>query len=501
MGSSGIKQRATQPLPSPAPTAAGDEECRRKRIKITEICNASGLDDELVELKVLVNDQPYWPKQVESDCLEGYGSDGRDTCVVPNSSLAGCFRLSNSIELPFGSDDTTSRSIEEQIKITIIDEDFFWDDIIEIFVAKSEWYRPNLCEKKELEFAEHSYEGSAKIKMVVDFGEVENPCGVAEDALLSGLTDAATALEKVQLGLLEYARGIDEPKRRLQQRQVAAQRRQLIFPLLATGFRFMAGAVATGGRSFVKLFTRQNRVGNALSTTADMAEIGTFLLSFLGGDGDGGSSSSNSNMQVASADELFERFDQIESKLDDITVQIRDGFEEVKLVIEREFAEQELDKWINFYLEVNLRGSYSDYTDKLNTASSRVRNEGRFRRTCNGDFSPLNIFQVLYSYSCLECERFSGKSQQYFLDTYVNLANANFDSQTDRVLWFRRSFGRVIIGALAEAIYFHSVCLYRSKDDDECEGVDPVRDARLEEMGYALEEIVESLGEAESRIL
>lgn len=62
--SSNQEQRATTPLPSPAPTAAGDEECRRKRIKITEICNASGLDSELVELKVLVNDQPYWPKQV-----------------------------------------------------------------------------------------------------------------------------------------------------------------------------------------------------------------------------------------------------------------------------------------------------------------------------------------------------------------------------------------------------------------------------------------------------
>merc|ERR1712013_603693 len=111
-----------------------------------------------VELKVLVNDQPYWPKQVESDCLEGYGSDGRDTCVVPNSSLAGCFRLSNSIELPFGSDDTTSRSIEEQIKITIIDEDFFWDDIIRYLWPKvngtgqtgakrKSWNSPNIPTK------------------------------------------------------------------------------------------------------------------------------------------------------------------------------------------------------------------------------------------------------------------------------------------------------------------------------------------------------------------
>lgn len=43
-------------LPSPAPTPAGDEECRMKRVKIAEICNAYGLGDELVELKILVND-------------------------------------------------------------------------------------------------------------------------------------------------------------------------------------------------------------------------------------------------------------------------------------------------------------------------------------------------------------------------------------------------------------------------------------------------------------
>lgn len=468
--------------PSPAPTNAGAAECLNKRIRITEVCNAPGLDDKLVELKVLVNDQHYWPK-VESDCLDGYGSDGI-TCVVPNSSLSGCFKLLNSIELPFVP--TPHGAGLGDIKVTIVDEDFLWDDIVEIFAPKQEWYRPNLCERKEIEFAEHSYGESSKIKMVVDWGEVQNRC-VEESALLTGLNDVATALESVQLGLLEYSKGIDGRGRQ----------RRLIFPLLATGFRVMAGAVSAGGRSFVNLFTRQTRLGNALSTTSDMAEIGSFLLSLVGDEGDG--SPPRSNDDSVFFGEVFERFARIDSQLDNIQVQIRDGFEEIKLVIEREFAEQELDMWVNQWLRIKLRGDYSAFTNRLNTESSRSRYSEIFRQTCSGDHSPYIIFQVLYSHSCDACMKFSGKSQQHFLDTYVDLANANFDDVMDRVLWFRRSFGTVVIGALTEAIYFYSVCLYRSKDD-ACDEIDPVRDARLEEMGYALEEVVTSLGEAETRL-
>lgn len=134
--------------------------------------------------------------------------------------------------------------------------------------------------------------------------------------------------------------------------------------------------------------------------------------------------------------------------------------------------------------------------DRSHTVMSRKSYEETFRETCSGDFSPYNIFQVLYSYSCLDCQRFSGKAKNYFRDTYVNLAKSNFDTPVERVLWFRKSFGTVIIGALTEAIYFHSVCLYRT--EDECDFVDPVWDARLKEMGDALDEVVVSLGEAET---
>ena len=80
------------------------------------------------------------------------------------------------------------------------------------------------------------------------------------------------------------------------------------------------------------------------------------------------------------------------------------------------------------------------YMDRSHTAQSRKSYEETFRETCSSDFSPYNIFQVLYSYSCFDCQRFSGKAKNYFRDTYVSLAKANFESPMERVLLFRRSF-------------------------------------------------------------
>ena len=90
-----------------------------KRVRITEICGLPDLDDDAfgndkaMELKVLLNDQPYWPQRPERDCLEGYGDSGGDACVIPDSTLAGCFALQNSIEVAF-----TGETVDEALKIT-----------------------------------------------------------------------------------------------------------------------------------------------------------------------------------------------------------------------------------------------------------------------------------------------------------------------------------------------------------------------------------------------
>ena len=330
------KSAAVEAMPTNAPTSPGDEECLKKRVKIKQVCNVPGLDDKLVEMKVLVDDKLYWPRNVRADCTAEYGSDGT-SCVVPESTLSsGCVVLKNSREIAFGGPD--GAAVTERIKVTIMDEDFFWDDVVDVFVPKEDWHRPNLCEKKEIEVAQSSHLEAAKVVLGIDFGEVQNACGVDEKVLSSGLTDAALALQNVQEGLVEYVRGLEG----------RALRRKLIFPLLASGFRLMA----SGGRSFVRLFTRQSRVSNVLSTAADMTEIGSFILSFFGDDDEAPSVEGIDNQA------LFDRFDQIDSQLENIQLQIQDGLDEIKLVVEQEFAEQELDEWVKFRLGVRLRGDY-----------------------------------------------------------------------------------------------------------------------------------------------
>ena len=56
------------------------------------------------------------------------------------------------------------------------------------------------------------------------------------------------------------------------------------------------------------------------------------------------------------------------SSISRLRFQIEDGFKEIKLVVEQEFAEQEFDDWINFRLGVRLRGDYkvSDEYEKVN---------------------------------------------------------------------------------------------------------------------------------------
>jgi len=460
--------------PSSPPTVRGDPECAMKRVRITEICGLPDLDDDAfgndkaMELKVLINDLPYWPQRPERDCLEAYGASGGDACIIPDSSLTGCFALQNSIEVAF-----TEENVDEAVKVTIYDKDFFADDILDILAPTVEWFRPNKCEKTTHEF---SSEEGGSVKMVVDFGEVENLCGVDDVQILTGLDDASSELQNVQLALAEYGKGVAQER----------VRRRLIFSLLASGFRVLGRGVA----SFVGRFTPSRRgASDALSTVADLTQIGSLLYS---------QQQSNSPSVDGLLDDVFERFDEIDNQLDEIDGQIKSGFEQIQLVIKEAFAKQELDEYVTFRLGVDLRSSYDAYLARDISTPTRERYEGQFREVCTGDYSPYNIFQVLYSHACKECDRFGGRSQQYFLSTYVDIAKANFEADMDRVLWFRRSFGTVVVGSLTELIFFHSVCLYR--DHDECDMPDPVWDRRLEEMGYALEEVVESLGEAETRI-
>lgn len=97
--------------------------CPTKTIQITHICNLPDLDDDFLgrdttmDIKVLVQDELYWPRNTSLDCLETYGSyDG--SCVIPDTSLMGCFALSNSVQIEFNE----TFAPPEQLKITIYDD-------------------------------------------------------------------------------------------------------------------------------------------------------------------------------------------------------------------------------------------------------------------------------------------------------------------------------------------------------------------------------------------
>merc|ERR1712157_111862 len=93
----------------------------------------------------------------------------------------------------------------------------------------------------------------------------------------------------------------------------------------------------------------------------------------------------------------------------------------------------------------------------------------------------------------------NGQRFNYLLDVFVNLANNQFDEPQDRILWFRQTFSTVIIGAMVETIYLHSVCLY-SSNPNSCPLDNQARSDILEEMGEALEEVGDALSDAEERL-
>lgn len=192
-----------------------------------------------------------------------------------------------------------------------------------------------------------------------------------------------------------------------------------------------------GVASFVGRFTRSPRgASDALSTVADLSQIGSLLFS----------QQSNGPSYDGLLDDMFDRFDEIDNQLDEIEGQIKSGLEQIELVIKEAFAKQELDEYVTFRLGVDLRSSYDAYLARDISTPTRERYDGQFREVCTGDYSPYNIFQVLYSHACKECDRFGGRSQQYFLSTYIDLAKANFEEDMDRVLWFVDRLERLSLG-------------------------------------------------------
>lgn len=446
-----------------------------------------------MEIKVLIQDKIYWPIDVRQDCD---GGSYRGGCKIPDELLlTECYELRNSVEqvyrvVPNGVD---------ALKITIYDEDFWTNEFTDMYLPKEQWYDPAQC--GELVINVTSDDG-ASVRMVIVSEETvpiaspsQSPttrpptpaptpppspfptssptteCGFGLGSVADGLLEVSTELSDMQLVMADYGSEFDSNN----------GGRRLSWGALLLGVTKFTGSVINGVED-----------NGPLSTLADFCTIGSTLFSVLG-PGDESDARQEELFQ-----QVFERFDGIDRKLADIQVETSRGFNEIANIVNSGFAKQELDDWINVELAA-LNEDYRAYLNPQHTLDTRMVYEDTFRNSCLNNHSPFKTFKVLYSHACHGCNKLDGQSNQYILDTYVDLAIAKFDLEVEeRIKLFRGSFGTVIIGAMVQAIYLHAVCLYQP--ETVCQNKDSVWRERLQEMGDALEEVAISLSSAEQRV-
>jgi len=496
--------------------------CPKKTIRITHICDIPDLDDDIfgrdvtMDIKVLIGGQLYWPQNVTADCNEIYGSYA-GSCVIPDALLTDCFELTNSIEWAIDGEATSD------LKVTIYDEDIFSDDYIDIVLPKDQWYNGNECDEFTQVFNSTSRsaffrmtvsseiaptttatdgpvvvpslaptsvtDGSVVVPSLAPTGDSDiddnsiapvfkslQACGVPLANLTDGLSQASDQVMAIQHILADYAN------------------------LGSTGGRHLLwGALVSGVKAFTAFAGRKGVEQGPISTLADFCTIGSTLFTHVFG---GGGPPEDSGPDVeALFDAVHERFDDIDHQLDDIQELVKEGFEALEIVIKEEFANKELDEWINFHLGV-LGDDYRAYMHADHTPASRRGYEDTFRNSCQNLHSPFTTFKALYSHTCRKCDKLDGKSNLYILDTFIALANDNYDTIPKRIRWFRQTFSQLMMGAMVEAFYLHSVCLYQPDDGagDVCQNQDPVWLERLASMSDAMEEVAESLSRVEERL-
>jgi len=475
-------------FPSVSPSEAG---CRRKRLTITHICNLPDLDDvfldSTMEIKVLVQNKIYWPQNAEEDCDTGIYAEA---CEISDYKLMqACYPLKNSIELVFNSKPPT-----ELFQITIYDVDMGTDERIDIYIPTADWYDRQHCGLNT--FDVQSKTSTAHIKMSVFSEETfptpkpserpsnfpsssqspTNRCGLDFDLLPVGLQASSNALEEVSASLASFAT-LGE----------------------GSGRRLLWKALSSLTMSFKKSYIGRSMLQEGpISSLADFCTIAGALSSGLDFFGLGvGAWKDEPDPMSQYFEKILDKLDVIENKLDNIEERIEEGFNQLTNIIYFQDAKNILDD----LLHVQLAGLRSDYRFYLLNSGTSVAAsyEQIFRTSCQMEHSPFDIFAGLYGHSCRECDKFNNQRFTYLLDTFVDIAIDEFAEPKDRILWFRQAFSTIIIGAMVETIYLHSVCLY-TDNADSCPLDNLARSQILEEMGEALVEVGGALSNAEERL-
>mmetsp|Transcript_504 Transcript_504/g.756 ORF Transcript_504/g.756 Transcript_504/m.756 type:complete len:683 (-) Transcript_504:178-2226(-) len=464
--------------------------CPEKTLKITHICEVPDLDtgpDSTMDIKVLIDGRRHWPQNREVDCLEEYGYY-EDTCILPDTSLIDCFELANSREWV-----VENKGLGNTMKITIHETDPFFDDSIDILVSKDEWYDGDECNANEYVF--NSTSTSANIRMSVSPKQAPNVGLATSSPALSPAPSPPSGSsilkfyeEKCNVPFLNVTNGLAQvPEEFNDLQNVIAD-----YGNIARRGRdreLLWGSLVSSVAKFVGFAVKSVVSQGPLSSLADCCTIASVIKSELEPDGPD---------IEALFDQVNERFDAIDNKLNDIQSLLLDGFRELKVVINEAFAEQELDDWItNGHLSI-LQDDYKAFMNPNHTPETKLKYKHIFRKSCQETHSPYTIFKFLYSNTCSTCDKLGGRSNQYILDSFIAKANDSFDSIPDRIKSFRKGFVQLMISSMMHTFYLHSVCLYH--DEGVCQNQDPVWLERFEEMSAAMEESALSMSRSEERL-
>lgn len=271
---------------------------------------------------------------------------------------------------------------------------------------------------------------------------------------LQAFEDTAAGLEDFKGSLSQY---IEEGSTNY------GRRRELAFPLLA------AAAKAIGGALF--------KAGPAMGHALNVASFGLGVFGATSG----------------KDDEILAEMGKINQKLDALKQQLEDGFESVVNEISLVNAEIEFDFLFSALTGIELDFQAFSRTDL--TDDTRAEYKMQLRQSCNQvNYSPADIFRSLYGHACDHCTSIDGGSRKaaYFLDIFKEAANKKALGDAAR---FRRSFAAILLSGLSRAMAMHSACLPLTEELQRCE--DPVWSNQLEQMGTALEEVAETIMEAE----
>jgi len=465
------------PPPTSKPTAspvAAMKDCPNRLVRITRVCNVpSDLEDcffcDYFDIRLFLESEMYWPQSTWDDCQWGSWVSG--SCEVPMDEE--CFEIKNAKETNFNSPTT-------DLVMTLVETDGGGAEETFDMVFPSGWFNIDTCESIRTFTISAPNGATAEVEVRSSL----SACGLEADIIENGLSDSALELEEAARVLSDYSN--------LSTRSTRSNKR-MPWPILGMAARF-------GARFIGKRLPSSNNVMNAISGLADVTSIASNLKNIFGW---GASSDDSDNQQSQLLEEfkneVFNRLDQIDGKLDDLQTEMMAGFSSVEQFISDGFAKEELDDIINGRLDA-LENAYHAYTNPDQLPGFVQSYEDAFRQICLTDHPPYSVFKILYKHSCNNCDLMdsSGPAFQFMLDTFVSKANSLTTSLDDKILWFRSSFGRVILSAMIKLIYLHSVCLYQPSD--LCQKDDVVWSTRLEEMGEALEEVAQSLSDAEGRI-